>query len=715
MNYLMEVALNDGTAFNWSKKELVVGGKVYKDRIKSLTQHSVTLTSDRKLKTPVMELKIQDTDKAVRSHFKDGLDSQKNSNSSATLKKIDGTTTLAKLKLTDFKIDNQYSFITFTQNTDLIKNNLLDEISEQEYPDAVGDAYGKAIPYQCGQVVSGGNNGTYSAWKVNLDIGGGTILHYLLSWKHLTSVDRVMHAGTNIASGSWTLVNHTDGLAYLTYTGGTADTIEVNVTRTISSSLSTVISTVFDDLFGAYGYTPTSDFITKLNSNGIPASSLRFCLDNQLIGEKFMYYFTQYYGCEWFLKKNGEIGLSWIDFKPCAGNEQASFIESDTEGKFKQEQKSNEIKNELLWKFKYLNTSKAYKFEFTFNKTESQQNAGIFNDTLEGRFSDNDVNFFPGVKYFANINQYPQYVGTQKFTGPEHVEKFLDMDLGDIIKLTHKNALTKDARYYRIEKMDFYLDKNYVIATLRDVTFLNKIESHTFLFQSGNYGVKSASQYVYDFAPNRTHRIQKYGNIRHSTTQKKFEDSSLYFDGSIQGIRGLNNGNDDFKLQGDTYDFLYGGWFWLQDGTPTSICDIMGLYQNNDNRIQLRLLVDGSLEFAVRVAGVNQLAIGSAAAMLNDQTWYLIVVAKIGTLWGVYRGTSIVSQIMYGSYAAGNYINPDVFVGMRGSLSNYMEGYGDEFFTIQNNNAWSLVPNVGKTDSFTAPVKPFSDRFLRVA
>jgi len=710
-DYGLKVEWVQGTKY-YDTNAATIGGQKYEQRIIGIEGFSKRLTQIKEdFNTPTLEIILNDKDGAIKSYIADEIDCQRNTGIASELKYDDGTT-LINLRLTDIDFNELTVTLKLSQKIDILENNLLDIISDQDFPNAVSDAYGKPIPYILGTITAGGNDGTYSAWKISAT-------HYLAANSHLTSIDRVMEGGVNIVGG-WSLLNHTDGRAYLAY-AGTEDTVELNVTRTPSpNTLAGFINTIFSDLFGAYAYTSTGAFINRLvDILYIPSMAyLNFILTEQLTGEDLLKLFSQAFCCDWYLDNDGVIGISYIDMKSSAGNEQGSYTQDDmSEGYiFKEEILLNEIKNKIEFSFKYLPIESNYKFCLLFHKTESQDNAGIFDDEIENCFTDYDAVAFGSAKYYANMHQYPVYeVINVCFIGKIHIDKFIGYNVGDILKITHPNALTATARYYRIIEMRFDLDHDSVYVDLRDINFLESIESHVLLIQPGYSQVIAASPYFYDYSPYPSHGVQGVGSMVHATDQFRFGSASGYLE-DIQAWVAGSKTPSLFELQGNTYDFIMGAWYYFVDASPAAIAVIMDLYEDIDNRITIRLQVDGTLGFVVREAGINEVSI-EPLDVIADATWYFIMWAKIGTDWGMYLGakdSGTISQIGYGSYAAGNYLTaPVANFGRRGDGDQFVQnGRIDQAFIIRK-NIFNLAPVVGVTDSFTEPTTPFTDRFLR--
>lgn len=584
MNILFDIALKDGTSFHLSRDKIEVGGTAYDNKIETISSWTKTLSSGRFFQPSTLTIKIADPKKIIKAHFEDDLDAQRNLNSPGTLKKTDGTP-LLQLKLTKTVTEQNYIIFYLDQNTDIIKNNLLQTINLQKYPGAVSAACGQPIPFMVGKIEGGGTAGSYSAWKVNLDIGGGIILHYLLGDCHLTSVDRVMHNGSNISTG-WSLYNHTDGRAYLIYAAGTADTVEVNVTRS-ATDLTDFVEKWFD-LFGSYAFEPDSDFIDRLNRIlYIPTMNyISGILDKQLQGSDFMHYFCQWVVGDWHIDAQGKISVSCLEMESQVGKESASFIESDTDGNFKSDQKS--VINKISFKHKYVPLNGNYKWPFIFNKTESQENAGIADGELENRFTDYDQVAFGSAKMYANLTQYPRRIGKGiVFTGLVIINKFLDLELGDIIKLTHSKAASPEARYYRIESMSFDLKKNTVTCDLWDLTWMSNIANISLLIQSGYPLNENNSSFLYDYSPKFTHGFLKYGSILHSSAQSIFKNTSLFFE-DIQAIKAIAKSPNVFKLLGDSYDYIFCSRIRPNTAIENSV--LFTLYHDANNYLALRIL-----------------------------------------------------------------------------------------------------------------------------
>jgi hypothetical protein len=144
-----------------------------------------------------------------------------------------------------------------------------------------------------------------------------------------------------------------------------------------------------------------------------------------------------------------------------------------------------------------------------------------------------------------------------------------------------------------------------------------------------------------------------------------------------------------------------------------------GTWQNAANtfwydQVTIRPQGSDSLKLNLKLinGGVTQINVDSAG-VFEDSSWFFVLMAKIGTDWGVYickEGDGTVLQVIYSSYAAGNFMTAPYPVFGKIGTGNFLYGYGDEWFVIRE-NVFDLAPVVGLTDSFPEPSNAFNDRF----
>lgn len=288
----------------------------------------------------------------------------------------------------------------------------------------------------------------------------------------------------------------------------------------------------------------------------------------------------------------------------------------------------------------------------------------------------------------------------------------------DKIKFAHPDAISTGERTYWVRKVTYDFKENQVFYDLWDIDdAVNNMYHGAFLWIPSNNN--DGSQVFFNHSHINSYVLETPGNIEHSTLQTKFSNSSLYFQGisdadRIQINRGVGTSFLDPIKTGRT-NFIFASWIRI-DNTLTDSLGIFSGEVDSENRWFIRFRGTGIgapnnvIQFFYRESDIIRIDLRSDAVIVAADTWYFLVVAKIGDDFAIYVDGQ---QEAFVTFAGGPYdlafvsnygIKTDA-----GGLAEPFEGWWQDPIIMFDNDLWNLNPNVGKTNTHPVPTKSFND------
>ncbi|MFC1709708.1 LamG-like jellyroll fold domain-containing protein [Candidatus Omnitrophota bacterium] len=185
------------------------------------------------------------------------------------------------------------------------------------------------------------------------------------------------------------------------------------------------------------------------------------------------------------------------------------------------------------------------------------------------------------------------------------------------------------------------------------------------------------------------------------TAQKKWGVSSCLFDGTTNGYFTMADSTDWDIGSGN---FCIHAWVKHNSHTNDSQCYV-NQYTDPNNRWQFHNDEVGSgLRWANTVANSGYIVV-NGDTYISDTNWHHVLFVKVGYEYAVYLdGTQI--AYLYEAVKTCDETGA-MYIGRLGAIENskfYMDGWIDDL-VISQSNILGLSPNVGKTDTFTPPVR----------
>lgn len=191
-------------------------------------------------------------------------------------------------------------------------------------------------------------------------------------------------------------------------------------------------------------------------------------------------------------------------------------------------------------------------------------------------------------------------------------------------------------------------------------------------------------------------------NCEIDTAAYKFDTSSALFNGSTSYLSVPASTNWDLCSQTNV---IVEGWVKHTDhvGAETYFCR----YVDSNNFWKFWHSHAAGVSFYARsTAGVivSLASTGTGAGEIEDTNFHHVLLAKIGTEYGVYLDGQ---QYAHGSNADTITLTGEMHIGNNDNNQDYFDGHMDEM-RIHFSNYFGLAPVAGLTDSFTPPTAPYS-------
>lgn len=198
-----------------------------------------------------------------------------------------------------------------------------------------------------------------------------------------------------------------------------------------------------------------------------------------------------------------------------------------------------------------------------------------------------------------------------------------------------------------------------------------------------------------DFTEDTGKIITANGDAQISSAQSKFGGASCLMDGT-----------GDYLSTPDSADFNFGSGpmtieFWVYPTTLTNSPYLYSQYQDANNRTQLLINSNGSLQFISVVAGSTKANYTSVAGDITTGTWKHVRVVRNSTSFymffdGVSQTLTVSTAVSTNSFGD---LTGDVLIGQNGTGTGYYDGYVEEY----------RISNVARsTSNFTPQTSEYS-------
>lgn len=524
--------------------------------------------------------------------------------------------------------------------------------------------------------------------------------------------------GTDI-SASATMTLHSDGYTYVNYSATTEDYLLVHLVPISNVNFIEIFTAILDDLGLTYDtskVTTLFDVDKERNYSRFPGSTkadlFRYLINTTVNKVDVVKDICIQSEMEYYIDEDNKIHFRAIKYDALTADHDFTNIQNYES--FEADETMQET--QIIAESAKNPATGNYESQITYNNDDAQDRSGLiipkqFNYPL-GKYPnawDNTPAFVPAK--FRVLRRRNSVFKVNADVDLDHISQpdGLDVKPLDIISFAHTKAPTATSRIYQVRRITHTLTgtNQKTEFDLYDINdFTNYYTGMLTLIHSNDEN--NSKQFINSSLINsQAYLAAVAGNARHRSTQKVF---------GISSIR-LNAGGDDY-ITGDTVaspriePFQYPGYVmqsWIyRDVAGTGHTIMAGeLDANNYWRFQAR--GDNKLQYHFQYGGVP--IINLSGGTLNATTWYHCLFCKHGDNYGLYLAGNQVA-FFTGSIAPKNMI-AQLKIGVRAASTNPMDGYVDEIAIMRDNlvgfKVGNLQPNVGLTDTFTPPTKPFTD------
>lgn len=517
--------------------------------------------------------------------------------------------------------------------------------------------------------------------------------------------------GTDI-SALCTLTLHTDGFTYVNYINTTEDYIRVHLVPIANYAFLTLITDILDVLSLAYDTNEITDIFdldkSRSYTGNIGAIRFRFLINSKVTKNDVLVEICKQAEMEYYVDADKKIHFRAILYEALTVNHTYTAIPDYNS--FTSDESM--IENKIIANSGKNPATGSYEVPITYNDYDAQGRSGIVIPKT--------VNY-PMTKYPVLFDNSPPLVASKfRLLRRRNATLKVNIDVNlthisqpdgliikplDIISFPHPKALTETPRIYQVRRLTQHFTQNITTLDLYDIEdFKNYYTGYIMRLTSNN---NEADKQFFNSSPKNSQVfiVPSGGTVRHTTGVKKFGASSIFFAaGAADYINGFLGDIPD-PMQ---YPILvYSCWVNLNADNVNY--GFFNTYGDGDNRFYLQFqAANDNLNFFYRIGAatvVNFISDNNVLAAASG--WQHVILAKIGTDWGMYVDGD---QVGYLDYTHGGGTVSGLYrIGTKndaaGSEVSPINAYKDDIMFADDNDLWNLAPVVGKTDTYDVPTK----------
>lgn len=191
------------------------------------------------------------------------------------------------------------------------------------------------------------------------------------------------------------------------------------------------------------------------------------------------------------------------------------------------------------------------------------------------------------------------------------------------------------------------------------------------------------------------HTITAGNDAQHDIAQKKFEGSSILFDGTGDYLSLSDHANWDVGTN-FTIDFQ------VKHGDHEGNEAYIAQYENTENFWSFHHVHGTGITFII-YSNDGIIVTTGAGTEITDTNWHHLALCKVGDEYGIYKDGT---QLVHVSDSSTDTFTGSLYIGSRSSASLPFYGHMDEIRIVQG-NPFGAAPVVGVTDTIIVPTKPY--------
>lgn len=625
----------------------------------------------------------------------------------------DSLNTLAKFKITSWKFESNTFVLEASNNFGNVLNSPIwnKVITEDEFPSAIENALNQTIPFSNGTVRTPISSADYltgglKAWRVD----NSSTEKYLIGKIGIGSISSLTRvydpSGTDITSScslitgaSYYFINYSTNVDYIVVYFAMQNSGEnaYSSNDVIESLLSLF------DTFSSYDITDLADYFKIYDYDYKYSATVQWSFANYIInkvmtGKELLTDICKSFALEYYIDKENKLILKTADYNDLTVDK--SFQEAEIMTFEYARTDTTKLINTILF-------SDYHSFIDDNNKyTRYRKNYESINNWGDSFVKEEEYKFFgihTNAKYRGEItsklNLIEKIEPLQEVYIEIELSKALDLDILDLISFSYPTAITTDTRLYQIREIQFDFINDIGRLRLYDVEFYNKINTNQMSLLNSNNPHNSV-YFTDDGVKGAVIFYPSASGVKHSTSQKKFGTSSVYFDGTGYLMSGGSNNRDRWAIMDTSVTTDFTLELWLYPRLSGSTQYIYSQAVDSNNRIALLQTTTDTISFCVYSGGSLVVNLNTSSSVIIDQ-WVHITVVKVGTYMGIYLNGV---QKGYTTVSTSYNFNAGITLGVLYiyPYSYYLNARLDGF-EINHYNKYDLTPNSAKTNSFVLP------------
>lgn len=360
------------------------------------------------------------------------------------------------------------------------------QITSETFPNMAEEADGQSIPIIYGEVHA--DTGAVKCWRVDsyvvneliegeqVDVTKGI---FLAAGHYCKSIDAVFDKdGNEMDLADFDILEEgtfgtPDARTLLKYTGPgefALDSMAANVKGKMNDDYVLIEDPIeaIKDIIDHYT-------VMDYNEAGLDAAQaimadrgykMTAVIDKQQSLKDILVDFCFSFDCDFYISKGNEITitmLKWSEMTP-----EKSYIESQVVG-FQLDELPEEIRNKVLYQYKYNFAAETYKKTPIYTKESSVTNWGEFynrNEPLNLKFVSDDDSAFDVVQRYVIQRKNPRRIANVDIP----LSEFVGLDISDIIEIQHPWAININKRKYQVRRVNIDFITEIVQVEAVDIT-----------------------------------------------------------------------------------------------------------------------------------------------------------------------------------------------------------------------------------------------------
>jgi hypothetical protein len=682
-------------------------GYQWEDRIISISELDETSGDDKEYQTSMVTLKLKDLDDKIKTR----LQTEKTDKPYGTEAEIYDAAgnSLRILFVTDWTISKDDVTLFLSDRFGSFENTPIWDktITENEFPNANTSNFGTFINFVVGDFPRPALVGDYGKGTIkapNVDVPAGKYLVGKLPFAMLPLTPFSVFDSNDVDITATSVLSvGADGYTYITHVVGVFDFVKVYVFVNNPPTTKITSEDQLKAIMGLYSNEferplLTSYFISRQYDVSLQAK-WNYIINNNITGKTLLKELAVILGLDYYINESNKIVFTSLDYNALQTSK--TFQEAEILSYTPQKVDPTKLLNRVNFQTDYDAFSNNYLKSRTVNNYNSQDDWGVVH-AVDRTYKNTQYTGSVIGDTTAKQELMTKIDVLTKVDVKFNYDDVSDLKMFNLIEFPSQFAVTSTDRLYRIKGFSRDFPSGFVTLTLEDIEHYRNIDAaQRFLINSNDV---TGSTFIKDMSIEGFFEISNFG-VTHDETIKKLGSSSLKFDGSSHFTAGIDG---DSYIR-ENFDFMNQTEFNVEGYVRFSALGsseyIYHQYKDANNNIRIRKTGTNTLNFRVRIGGVNVLGLNSTSTF-SAGTWahFNIVRVANGDM-GLYIDHVQEAYVNYPTTHFPFQVHIEVGRFNDGvTPGSYFTGNMDGF-QINHDNKYSLAPVVGLTNYFTPSKK----------